>query len=224
MSPDWSVQTIETSVAEAHARRVPVPARREIWFFEPTDRAIVLGSTQRLSTLDLAEVSRRGLEVVRRRSGGGAVLVEPGTATWFDVILPAGDPYWSDDVSAASRWLGQRCAEALRSLGIDAGAPARCVTRSRWASLVCFAGLGMGEVQVDGAKVVGISQRRTRTEARFQVTVLHAWSPEDLVPLLALTPGEQVELMGELEHAAVGVTCATSSFRTALVSAVSGGP
>ena len=41
----------------------------------------------------------------------------------------------------------------------------------RWAELVCFAGLGPGEVLVAGRKLVGISQRRTRHGSRFQCMV-----------------------------------------------------
>jgi hypothetical protein len=38
---------------------------------------------------------------------------------------------------------------------------------SDWSALVCFAGIGPGEV-LDGAKLVGLSQRRTRAGARIQ--------------------------------------------------------
>ena len=49
---------------------------------------------------------------------------------------------------------------------------------------MCFAGLGPGEVTVDGRKVVGISQRRTRAAARFQCVVLERWDPDAVVALL----------------------------------------
>jgi hypothetical protein len=42
------------------------------------------------------------------------------------------------------------------------------------ASVVCFAGLGPGEV-LCGEKAVGISQRRVRTAARFQSVALLGW-------------------------------------------------
>jgi lipoate-protein ligase A len=56
--------------------------------------------------------------------------------------------------------------------------------RTRWSSLVCFSGLGPGEVHADGRKVVGISQRRTRRWARFQCAAYLHWDPAALVSLL----------------------------------------
>ena len=43
-----------------------------------------------------------GVEVVRRRSGGGAVLLLPGEFVWLDLVIPAGDPLWLDDVGQAA--------------------------------------------------------------------------------------------------------------------------
>ncbi len=59
------------------------------------------------------------------------------------------------------------------------------MTGGRWAELVCFAGIGPGEVLLGGRKLVGISQRRTRNGSRFQCMVHTRWSPDVLVDLLA---------------------------------------
>lgn len=40
---------------------------------------------------------------------------------------------------------------------------------------MCFAGVGAGEVLLDGRKVVGISQRRARDGARFQCVVFRSF-------------------------------------------------
>jgi hypothetical protein len=55
---------------------------------------------------------------------------------------------------------------------------------SDWCPLVCFAGIGPGEVLLDGIKLVGISQRRSRPGSRFQCAVHTAWRPAALVALL----------------------------------------
>jgi lipoate-protein ligase A len=177
----WAVVRRAAPAGELHALEVPASPRREIWFLEPTRAALVLGSAQPVSTVrrDLD-----GLDVVTRRSGGGAVLLEPGAVLWVDVILPASDPLWVDDVGRAAHWLGAVWADALAACGV-AGAVVHegPMVRTEWSALVCFAGLGPGEVTVGGRKVVGISQRRTRSAARFQCVVLERWEPEAMAAL-----------------------------------------
>ena len=60
--------------------------------------------------------------------------------------------------------------------------------RSEWSDLVCFDGLAPGESTIEGAKLVGISQRRTRAAARLQCCWYHRYEPTDLVDLLVDPP------------------------------------
>jgi hypothetical protein len=64
----------------------------------------------------------------------------------------------------------------------------------RESDVVCFAGLGPGEVTRYGAKVVGISQRRTRHAARFQCAVLARWDVVGIATLLGLDRAAIIEL------------------------------
>ena len=98
--------------ADFHALEVASPIGRTVWVAEPTAPALVLGSAQP----DTDVRTDAGIEVVRRRSGGGAVLVVPGDVLWVDVIIPAGDELWDDDVGRASHWLGDLWATALGEL------------------------------------------------------------------------------------------------------------
>jgi lipoate---protein ligase len=164
----WSVERLTGTATELHSRDMPEPVGRAAWVLEAIAPALVLGSTQ--PWVDAGE-----LEVCRRRSGGGAVLVGPHDL-WIDVLVPRGDPLWDDDVGRAAHWLGEVWVEAL---GVGTVHTGRLV-RTAWSDLVCFAGIGPGEVLVDGAKVVGISQRRTRAGARFQCVVLRDWDAAEL--------------------------------------------
>ncbi|MGQ0520598.1 MAG: lipoyl protein ligase domain-containing protein [Actinomycetota bacterium] len=161
---------------------------------------MVLGSTQP------APPAGGTIEVVRRRSGGGAVLVEPGRVVWADVVVPAGDPLWQVDVGRAAWWLGEAWAAALADLGLAGAAVHRGgLVRTRWSALVCFAGLGPGEVTVAGRKAVGISQRRTRDGALFQCAVPLAWDPAPLIDLLVPAPAERAEAAADLGSAVLAV-------------------
>jgi lipoate-protein ligase A len=183
----WLVDRRSGPAAQLHALDLlsadapGVALTRRLVRLEPTAPAVVLGSTQ--ASL-FASVSRAPGEVrsdegaggpggdvdlVLRHSGGGAVMLEPGGVLWVDVVVPRGDPLWVDDVSTGALWLGAAWVSALASLGVAATVYRGPVDRSQLARAVCFAGRAPGEViAADGRKVVGISQRRTRTGARFQ--------------------------------------------------------
>jgi len=170
----FPVHRLTGTATELHHRELP--AERGVWILDAVRPALVLGSTQPM-------IEASGVEVVRRRSGGGAVLVEPGGTLWVDVVVPRGDELWDDDVGRSTYWLGDAWASAV---GDDAAVHRGAMVRTPWSDRVCFAGLGPGEVTIGGAKVVGISQRRTRASARFQCVAYEQWNPEPLRELLGL--------------------------------------
>lgn len=191
----WAVERPVGTAAAHHGRDVLDGATRTVWAFTLDGPALVLGSTQAESDVDRRAAERFGVDVVRRRSGGGAVLLEPGDVAWIDVVVPRGDALWHDDVAVAAEWLGEAWAAALADLGVAGGDVHRGgLACGRLGAVVCFDGTGPGEVAVGGQKVVGISQRRTRAGARFQCSVPLAWRPERHASLLA--PGIERALPG----------------------------
>lgn len=180
------------SAAHFHARSIPEPASAQIWVNHVAGPALVLGSTQRdLSIVNVDECKRRGIDIVRRRSGGGAVLLMPAQATWFDVIIPTGAPGWAQDVHAPMVWLGERFAAACRAAGVMESLTVndKPMVRTEWSNLVCFDGIGPGEVLLDGRKLLGISQRRTRAALRLQCCWYHEVELAALVGLFPLLDG-----------------------------------
>ncbi|HLI15076.1 MAG TPA: hypothetical protein VKV23_03365 [Acidimicrobiales bacterium] len=166
----------------------------------PSAPGLVLGSSQREADADRQACASAGCSLVRRRSGGGAVLVAPGRQVWLDVYVPRGDPLDERDVVRAAFWLGELWREALRPL---VGAGSLAVHRGGLAPgsfgrLACFAGLGPGEVTLAGRKVVGISQRRDRAGTWLSSLAPIAFRPEETASLLALDATERARLRAEL--------------------------
>jgi len=204
------------SASAFHHRDLPDPVERVVWVHEVSEPTLVIGSTQSLDSIDAEACASRGVEVVRRRSGGAAVLLMPGGALWVDVVLPAGDPLWDDDVGRSFGWLGERWANALKACGVS-GAVVHDgpLVRTEWSSVLCFAGLGPGEVTVAGRKVVGISQRRTSSGARFQCAVMVRWDVDRHLELLS--PVWRSRPRGTLDTAATGPGVALGALATALL-------
>lgn len=205
-APRWAVEHWRGSAARFHGRDLPDPVQAAVWWIEVDRTAVALGSTQRPEVLDAEAVARTRVEVVRRRSGGGAVWLAPGEVTWVDVLVPRGDRHWADDIGRSAIWLGAVWAEALASIGVGGATVHRGpMVATAGSLLVCFAGLAPGEVTVAGRKVVGIAQRRTRAGARLQCAVLHRWDPGPLVGLFALDEAGRGRLAADVAEVAVGI-------------------
>ncbi|MDZ7673667.1 MAG: hypothetical protein U5K30_01145 [Acidimicrobiales bacterium] len=177
------------TAAELHGLEMPDDGQRRVWHLAVSEPAVVLGSTQADDVVDAAVARDRGVEVARRRSGGGAVWVAPDDTIWLDVLIPRDDPAWDDDVGRSFLPIGRAWSTALEVVGV-AGTRVHegPLVRTVWSEAVCFAGIGPGEVLLGDAKVVGISQRRTRAGARFQCAVPRTWDPEPLRSLLVPPP------------------------------------
>jgi len=151
---------------------------------------LVLGGSQSVDVVNPSSLSRVSLR--RRRGGGGLVLLRPEDI-WVDWWIPADDSRWAPDVHTSSERAGTWWAKALRDVvdGLvrvhEGGLSGELAFRT-----VCFAGQGPGEVFVDGRKAVGVTQWRVR-EGVFLSTVMPREQIRDVLEYLAKVP----EALGE---------------------------
>lgn len=176
-------------------------------------RALVLGRAAGEPAADLDACARLGIEVVRRRSGGGPVLWD-GNLLGLDVWLPRGHLLAPDDVVETYRWLGEALAAGLdevgasaRVVGIDeahagfAGSgPAGAV-----AGGACFGGLSPYEVVAGGRKVVGLAQVRRPNGALLQAGIVLRFDGRLLAELLRRDGVAADEVARVLDRRAVGL-------------------
>jgi lipoate-protein ligase A len=195
---------------------------RAIHICEVTRPGFVLGSTQPAEHVDAARALGAGIEICRRRGGGGGVLVLPGSQIWVDVYLPSDDPLWMPDVGHAFSWLGEACVAAIDGVtGGPAAAHQGLLKPSPWSPMLCFAGLGPGEVSADGRKVLGISQRRDRDGATFRVMLLLRHVAAESTDLLALTDAQRAEATGFLDGFAGALEAPQDALERGLLEAIS---
>lgn len=181
----WSVQRVAVDAEAFHAH--DLIEERSVYVVSAPGTTVVLGSRQRRALLDEDACRQRGVAIATRRSGGGIVYLAESESLWIDVVISRDDPLWVDDVRTSMAWLGAVWQSALGAVGIgDCAVHDGAFIGDELGQLVCFAGIGPGEViDSSGAKLVGIAQRRSRTHARFQSMVLRRWEPDALVALLA---------------------------------------
>jgi lipoate-protein ligase A len=173
----------------------------------PSAPALVLGSGQRPPA---GWRPPDGLPLVRRGTGGGAVLCDEDYLM-LDIALPPGDPRVLDDVTESYRWLAERLVSALDELGVreislvqpaalrGLDEQAREAGRS-----ACFAGLGPYELlDGHGRKLLGLAQRRRRGGVLLQAAAYLAGERESLAGLLWLAAPERDDLRRRLRETAV---------------------
>jgi lipoate-protein ligase A len=155
---------------------------------------LVLGGHQSPEIVNSIKVSHT--PVRRRRGGGGLVLLRPDDL-WIDWWIPHDDARWSHDVRVSSLLVGSWWASALRvRTRQDVSVHEGPLEGSEAHRVVCFAGRGPGEVFVAGHKAVGLTQWRVR-EGVFLSTVLHVGATTDVLDYLNEVPSG---LAAALDH------------------------
>ncbi len=184
----WSVEQVSGSAQSLHDAEADFSGRL-IRVNNVSSPALVLGSTQNLDLVDTIRAEASGVQIARRRSGGGIVSLQPGAQCWVDVFIPADDPLWVDDVDRSSLWLGESWARVAARFGWTGAEVYRGVpTEPELARLACFGSLAAGEVYRGRHKLVGISQRRTRLGAKFQCTAYLRFDASPILDLVELGP------------------------------------
>lgn len=119
-------------------------------------RALSLGFHQPAADVELDHFQRREIEVVRRPTGGAAVL--HADEITYALSAPLGVAGLGRSVHEIYDAVAGALVDALRELGVRA----ECGGAGRPEGFACFGAAGGHEITVDGRKLVGSAQRRGR--------------------------------------------------------------
>lgn len=123
-----------------------------------TPPAITIGYHQDESDFDHEAAARDGLDIVRRPTGGRAIL--HAEELTYSVTGTSPGPLFGDSLHSAYELINQALLRFLLSLGIRADI-SDGESRDDARGLVCFKSAGRHEIRVDGRKLIGSAQRRT---------------------------------------------------------------
>lgn len=189
---------VDEAIMLAHARGEVPPTLR---FYGWRPPALSLGYAQKAEReVDVEACRRAGVDVVRRPTGGRAVLHDR-EVTYSVVISTALFP---GSVVETYRRLSAGLVEGLRLLGLQAevqeGPP-----RAGLRSAACFDSPSWYELVVEGKKVVGSAQVRRLGVLLQHGSVPLEFSPAQLVGLLRLPAGWRARLQEDLAAHAAGL-------------------
>jgi lipoyl(octanoyl) transferase len=154
---------VDEVLLRARSRDSGAPTVR---FYGWRPATVSLGYAQSLDeTVDRARCDALGIGLVRRPTGGSAILHEPPEReVTYSVVAREGDFAGASDVLETYRIIGQGLAAGLGRLGVRAQLTSLVRGRQPAAGSLafCFRRAGAYELAVEGRKLVGSAQRRQR--------------------------------------------------------------
>lgn len=185
---------LDQAIAEAVAAKASPPTLR---FYRWHPPAVSLGRHQHVDEVDRAVIAARGYELVRRPTGGRAILhVDELT---YSVAAPVDEPRVRGGVMDAYLRLSNALVAGLHVLGLlDANKAPGTARAGRDVSAACFETPSAYEITASGRKLMGSAQSR-----RAGYVLQHGSLPltgdiTRLVDVLTLSPAEADELRRDL--------------------------
>jgi lipoate-protein ligase A len=148
---------VDEAVLETAGRGQALPTFR-LYAWHPA--CLSLGYAQSFNDVDLPRLHANGWDLVRRATGGRAILhIDELT---YSVAAPLDEPRMQGSVLESYQRLAQALISAVRALGLpvemQANAPAVGATKGP----VCFEVPSAYEIVVDGKKLIGSAQARKK--------------------------------------------------------------
>ena len=120
--------------------------------------AISIGYNQEFSHFDGQAAHEAGLDLVRRPTGGRAILHDQELT--YSIVGTSPGPLFGDTLHSSYQLINQALLRFLESLGLQADI-SEGESREDARGLVCFKSAGRHEIRVGGLKLIGSAQRRT---------------------------------------------------------------
>lgn len=177
---------IDEAILKAHAYGAVPPTLR---FYGWRPAAVSLGYFQSAAAeIDLEACRANGVDVVRRLTGGRAVLHDMELT--YSLVVSECDPLVPPTITASYRYFSQGLVAGLKEMGIKAqmSMPREAYgqSRRRHASAACFDASSHYEITFAERKLIGSAQVRKDGVIMQHGSILLAFQPLILVSLLNL--------------------------------------
>jgi len=153
----WNM-AVDEAILEASARS-EVPPTLRLYAWDPP--CLSLGYAQPVSDVDLDRLQARGWDLVRRPTGGRAILHTDELT--YSVCGPESEPALSGDILSSYQRLSAAILAALENIGLAVQAlPQEKAAPGAAPEPVCFEVPSNYEITVNGKKLVGSAQSRRK--------------------------------------------------------------
>jgi lipoate-protein ligase A len=155
-------------------------------FYAWEPACLSLGRTQKVADVDLDAVRAAGFGLVRRPTGGKAIL--HADELTYSVTAPEAEPRVAGSIVGSYRHLSAGLVRGLELLGVRTLVVDRRVENCRPGGPVCFEVPSDYEITVGGRKLVGSAQMRARSAVLQHGTLPLYGDISRICPLLVAHP------------------------------------
>lgn len=148
---------VDEAVLEHVGRGQSLPTLR-LYAWNPA--CLSLGYAQPFADVDLSRLQQRGWDVVRRPTGGRAILHTDELT--YSITAPASEPVVAGSVLESYNRLAGALSAAVRSLGIGVETKGTDYVDHNSANPVCFEVQSSHEITAAGKKLIGSAQARRK--------------------------------------------------------------
>ncbi|MGB5048486.1 MAG: lipoate--protein ligase family protein, partial [Caldilineaceae bacterium] len=188
---------VDESLAEAVAAGDSLPTLR---FYRWQPAAVSLGRHQSVADVDAARIAQRGYELVRRTTGGRAILHTDELT--YSVTAPLSDPRMAGGVMDAYLLMSNGLLAGLEGVGLAAQKAAGDVRAGQDVSAACFEVPSAYEITAGGRKLMGSAQSRRKGYVLQHGSLPLVGDITRLVDVLALPAAEAAALRAHLAQRA----------------------
>jgi lipoate-protein ligase A len=177
-----------------------VPPTLRFYGWQPA--AVSLGYFQRETEIDRSECDRLGIDIVRRLTGGRAVLHEAELT--YSIVVQEKEPLIPPTISASYQFFSKGLLAGLKQLGINAqmSMPREAYSQSKpqkqLSSAACFDAPSHYEITYEGRKLAGSAQVRKSGVILQHGSILLEFSPERMAAVLGFHSPEKRQTMIEI--------------------------
>ncbi|RJQ19734.1 MAG: lipoate--protein ligase family protein [Nitrospiraceae bacterium] len=165
--PAFFNMALDEAISEAVRQKLSPPTLRLYQWDNPS---VTIGYFQKISDVDIDYCNKKSYPVVRRATGGRAVLHDSGLTYSFSSHRDFAP--FNGSLLENYRVLSGALVRGLKQTGIDAEISFEKKRREDSRNPSCFKSMSYGEITVDGRKVVGSAQKRYQNGFMQQGSVM----------------------------------------------------
>ncbi|MEW6713972.1 MAG: lipoate--protein ligase family protein [Nitrospirota bacterium] len=192
---------LDEAISEAIREKLSPPTLRIYKWEKPS---VSIGYFQKIRDINLVHCAERDYPIVRRPTGGRAILHESeltySFSSRYDSLSFKGRLL--EDYSIISKAL----LSGLKLIGVDAKNSLSRERGNGHKNPACFKAVSFGEVTVRGKKVIGSAQKRYTDGLLQQGSILLDFNAEELRKVLKCADGEDFSDIGSIMESAAEVT------------------